>query len=263
MQHQTGQGPACPAAGGLSPYGAAVLALAMARRPLRIAVVGANDGQTNDPIFPVIQRHLADRSELTLVEPQAALIAPLEANYGFHPDVKVLNCAVGAGDSLTLHAVRPEFWARAQPGYARGWPVWRAPTGVTSGDRALVLGWVRQVIPDLDDPEAAVETIQVPCSSLPRVLATAGRGARIDVLQVDAEGADDRVLEACALDRTAPAIVHFESVHLPADRLAGLMARLSALGYATFPMGENTLALRFRGSLPGFQDRRRLPFPGS
>src|SRR6056297_1960234 len=59
------------------------------RSDLRVVQVGANDGVTNDPVFPLFQKFA--RSAL-LIEPQSSLIPRLRDNYsGFRGDVVIEN----------------------------------------------------------------------------------------------------------------------------------------------------------------------------
>jgi len=86
----------------------AVLTLAGLRSPLRICIVGANDGKFGDPGFPLIESQLANEADVLLFEPQPFLIPILAGNYAFHPTHHIVNAALGPGSELVLDAVRQE-----------------------------------------------------------------------------------------------------------------------------------------------------------
>jgi FkbM family methyltransferase len=169
-----------------------------------------------------------------LIEPQPELIPHLEASYAEHPRVTVYNGAIGAADELTLHRIRPALWNEFRASYMKGAPAYRAPSGLTSADRGHVLAAARKFLPARVNAEAAVEAFAVPCRTLPRLLAETGFPTPIHLLQVDAEGADDEVLRACDVPRLRPAVINYESRHLPAARRAALEALLTGEGYRLF-----------------------------
>ena len=117
-----------------------------------ICIVGANDGKFGDPIFPLIESHLAKETDVLLFEPQPSLIPVLSGNYAFHPAHHIINAAVGPDSELVLHAVRQEAWSSLSPGYARNWPVYRAPTGITSSERQRVVDLGQDVRPGGHQP---------------------------------------------------------------------------------------------------------------
>ncbi len=227
----------------ISPYWSAVLAVAGFRSPLRICIVGANDGKFGDPIFRLIKSRLASETDILLFEPQPYIIPYLSENYAFHPSHHIVNAAIGPGSDLVLHAVRKEAWERFSPAYAENWPVYRAPTGVTSTERRQVLEWVKKQNPDERDPDALVAELRVPCSTLVHALERLGRPMEIDVLQVDAEGFDDEVIYACDINRTRPAVIYFEDNHLPVHRRRRLREHLEP-AYHLLPVRRDVLAIR-------------------
>jgi hypothetical protein len=226
-----------------SPYVFAIFALSALQERLRIVVVGANDGRINDPIYSTVRSLLANRSEMVLLEPQSDLNDVLRENYDFHPNFCVINAAVGTAGSLTLHRIRKEYWQRATPPYAVGWPEWRAPTGVTSGNRKHVVDWARRYVTGIADPEAVVEAFEVPCLPLARHLAAADLDTSIDVLQIDAEGEDDTIVHNADLEVTRPKIIHLEIKHLSTERLVKLNQFLSRLGYVAAAHGTDLVAV--------------------
>lgn len=230
----------------VSAYHAAVLALLSSREKLHIVVVGANDGKYNDPIFDLIKTRLAERTSLTLFEPQSKLIPFLEQNYAFHPDLIAQNIAIGPSDALVLHAISEKYWEKMQPAYATGWPVYRAPTGVTSSDRAAVAAWAAGFLEDSAEFDQVIERIEVSSSHLIPALLSVRRPARVDILQIDAEGFDDQVIYSCDIKNTQPSVIYFESKSLKESRKADLTKFFVETGYVAFEGREDTLCIRHK-----------------
>lgn len=226
----------------LSHYHAAILGLSAAREVLNVVVVGANDGRINDPIYDLIRTKLVDRVNVLLIEPQPSLIPKIRENYAFLPEARIVNSAVGEEGYLDLHVVREEYWGKLDPPYAREWPSYRAPTGVTSANREHVVSWVRQHLQD-GDPEAAVAKVSVPCASLSRILVEARFPSQIDILQIDVEGHEEVVIKSSDLAETRPAVIYFESKHLLSEQEAQVRQLLSSSGYITHSTGADILAI--------------------
>jgi FkbM family methyltransferase len=237
------RGPAPPAAPLSRPFEAALLALLAMTDRLRIVQVGANDGVINDPLHDFLRR-FPERTEVTLIEPQRALIPYLEANYAFHPARRIFNGAVGPAGVLCLHSITPQAWDKIDAPYARDWPAYRAPTGVTSTDRDHVIRWLRTYGRPGLDVEAAVVREEAPSLPLPDLLDRLSVGRRIDVLQVDAEGFDDEVIFHAAIEETQPRLINFEMANLPAPRFQALTQHLQANGFTISEQGGDCLAVR-------------------
>lgn len=212
-------------------------------RQLNIVVVGANDGKINDPLFPLM---IADTSlaKLLLIEPQADLIPYLTDNYHFHPDVTVVNAAIGPESELILYSIKKELWAELNIPYARerNWPLYRAPTGVTSSSKDHVKAWLRKHVERADIESFICENVS-PCFYLDDICRQNGFYEEIDVLQIDTEGFDDQVIYSSALEVTKPKLIHFESAHLPGSRAEALQGYLQRCGYRLHRVGENSLAV--------------------
>lgn len=214
------------------------------RDMLNVVQVGANDGALNDPIHEFLMKHRQHTNAL-LIEPQPEIIPHLEAAYAGHPRITIYNGAIGADEELVLHRIRPSLWGEFRASYMQGAPAYRAPSGLTSADRDHVLQAARKYLPGAVDAEDAVEAFAVPCCRLPRLLEETGFPDRIHLLQVDAEGADDEVIRACDVPRLRPAVINFESRHLPAARREVLEALLTGEGYRLFHWHKSdTLAVR-------------------
>ncbi|MCU0953032.1 MAG: FkbM family methyltransferase [Hyphomicrobium sp.] len=212
---------------------------------LSIAVVGANDGKFGDPLYPILtaDNQIRLRTKVLLIEPQPPLIPILEQNYAFHPNAVVKNCAIGSQNKLKLYAIKEEYWPRVQPSYASGWPPYRAPTGVTSSNKQHVVSWLERHLPGVP-PESCLDSFEVDTFVLPQLLETVGWPAQIDVLQIDAEGNDDAVIDACRISETQPALILYEQKHLSPEKALTVAGHLTGLGYFLVPKGKDVLAMR-------------------
>ena len=210
---------------------------------MRIVVVGANDGRINDPIYS-FARKFSDSTELFLIEPQESLLPHLRENYAFHPRANFCSLAIGEPGSITLHSVREEIWPQLHVGYASGWPAYRAPTGVTSGNRDHVRRWLRKYGPKGMDVDSMIATRVVDSARLPDVLRNYGAPSEIDVLQIDTEGMDDIVIFNSGIDELKPTILYFEADKLSNERLQGLTEYLKNLGYVLGQAGRDILAVK-------------------
>ena len=211
-------------------------------RHLTIVQIGANDGRHNDPLNPVVTSYW-DRTRLLLVEPQNLVIPHLRDTYAGHPDIDIVNGAIGPTGSLDLFVIDPSCWEDCQPRYAAAWPTYRAPTGVSSSARDHVSAWLAKYYNGDLPIDRLILRQSVPCMPLPQVLSERGFPPP-DILVVDAEGYDDVVLQHSALETLRPTVVFFEHAHLGDSRRDALLANLAATGYTTHAAGDDSLALR-------------------
>lgn len=228
----------------LSPYEAALQTLLACRGRVRIVQIGANDGSINDPVYNFV-KFAKDRTDILLVEPQEDLIPYLRQNYAFHPNAKVIQAAVGPPGTLELYAVEQAYWPELKPiKYAVDWPDYRAPTGVTSAERAHVHKWLNENLKVPDDADKAIRSFQVPCMDVVGLVAETGFGTDVDVLQIDAEGFDDTVIYNANLDQIRPVIINFEIEHLSKERLTALSDYLYEHGFKMNFYDRDALATR-------------------
>jgi FkbM family methyltransferase len=209
---------------------------------LRIVVVGANDGRINDPVYSFVKR-FTHSTDLILIEPQKSLLPHLRDNYAFHPRTTVCNVAIGEEGSLTLYSVRSSAWPHLNVGYAKDWPPYRAPTGVTSGNRRHVRRWLAKYAPKGADIDSMIAEEIVESRPLPDVLRSCEVQGDIDALQVDTEGMDDIVIFNSGIDELRPRLIHFEAENLSADRLQSIMGYLEQRGYLLGRCGRDMMAV--------------------
>ena len=210
---------------------------------LNVVQIGANDGMVNDPIFPFMKKH-RDSTRVLLIEPQQQLIPHLKANYSWHPDATIVDAAIGPAGSMTLFSIREDCWAGCSAPYARSWPDYRAPTGITSTSRDHVRNWAAKHYRGPVEIDEVIVEMSVRCSPLAEVLDGTPFVNRTDLLQVDTEGYDDEILYHSDIPRLQPRLINFESAELPAERAEHVGRFLESNGYTLLPGTYDTLAIR-------------------
>jgi FkbM family methyltransferase len=68
--------------------------------------------------------------------------------------------------------------------------------------------------------------------------------AKLDLMQIDAEGCDYQILKQVDFNRFSPSVIFYESCHLPVDDRSAAIALLEKNGYSCTVLYANTLAIR-------------------
>jgi FkbM family methyltransferase len=187
-------------------------------------LVGANDGVTNDHVFPFASRH---RWRGALVEPVPIYFAELEKAYRGLP-VKLCNVAIHDTErSITLHYL--DATKIDLPPWAKG---------VGSFDRKNL-----EKLSELPEAADALTEAQVPCRRLEEVIAEAGLDC-VDIVVIDTEGYDGAILRQVRFDEWRVKTVIFEHKLLPAAELADCIALLERHGFSRRRDAFDVLATR-------------------
>ncbi|HEX4494677.1 MAG TPA: FkbM family methyltransferase [Thermoanaerobaculia bacterium] len=187
--------------------------------------VGAYDGVTNDPLHSFVTRF---HWRGILLEPQAEAFAALTATYRDEPQLILRRAAVADADGhRPLYTIR-----RGAPGL----PTW-APQ-LASFRRETLLAH-RDVIPGIG---ALIATEEVACVTFDTLLAPFP-GLTIDLLQIDAEGADFEIIKLFHQGGRRARIVHFEHKHLSPREHADCAAFLIERGYSVGLANGDSIAL--------------------
>ena len=174
--------------------------------------VGAHDGTQLDPLREAI---LTTRWRGVMVEPLPFVFERLAERYGRHPRLALENVAIGEREgSLPFHYI-PESDG-----------LWRWYDALGSFRRDVVLSH-ESFIPDVAD---RIRTLEVDCITFDMLCARHGLD-RVDLVQIDTEGYDARVLASIDLDRYQPSIVMFEHLHLSPEEKQEALARMVDAGY--------------------------------
>jgi FkbM family methyltransferase len=183
--------------------------------------VGAFDGISTDPLRKYIQ---ACGWRGVLIEPQPRPAARLHELYGESDRLVILQAALdGKCGKRTLFTVE-----------SNNVPAWAL--GMASFERDNIIK-NSYLIPGL---EAMIKEIKVNCKTFDDVMQKLP-SPRLDLLQVDAEGADGYVLSLFPFHRVKPAIVHWESKNLTKFQQEEALDLLRKQGYRFARSGEEDM----------------------
>jgi FkbM family methyltransferase len=191
--------------------------------------VGAYDGVSTDPLRKYIARC---GWKGVMLEPQPGPASELRALYDGVEGVVILQAAVdGERRPRSLYALDRD-----------GLPKWAG--GMASFDRDHLLRH-DHLIPGL---ARSIRELTVNCVTFADVLDQLA-SPRLDLLQIDAEGADGDLISLFPFDRVQPAIVHWESKNMPLPAQERTLDLLCGRGYRVARSGAaDMLAVRDRNT---------------
>lgn len=187
-------------------------------------VVGANDGVTNDHLYPFAKRF---RWKGILVEPVPPYFAELKKAYEGLP-VVLENVAIHRTESkMTIH-----FLDAAKANL----PAWAK--GVGSFDKSKL-----ETLSELPQRGDALTQIEVDCFPLKTVVERSGLD-RIDVFMVDVEGYDAEIVRQIDFDAWKVRVVIFEHKLLSKEDMADCLALLDSHGFKRVQDRYDVIATR-------------------
>lgn len=183
--------------------------------------VGAFDGVSADPLRKYIQT-CGWRG--ILMEPQPGPAAQLKELYGSNDRLIILQAALdgkrGVRTLFTLDSDSVPAWAHGMASFQR--------------DNIVSHSYL---IPGL---EAMIKEITINCITFADVMEKLPSN-RLDLLQIDAEGADGYILSLFPFDRLMPAIIHWESKNLTKLQQEETLDLLIRRGYRFARSGEEDM----------------------
>lgn len=185
--------------------------------------IGAFDGQ--DALHDLIMHY---NWSGVLVEPQSGAFEALRAMYGNSPGLALRQVAIGERDEI-----RPFYGIASGPGI----PEWTAQLG--SFDPAVPLSWEGLG----DNGREHLISEKVRCMTFESLLSDVDH---VDLLQIDVEGYDARLIQLFDFDRWEPSIVQFEHRHLSLADHDAAIRRLVGHGYRVAVGRFDTAAYRDR-----------------
>lgn len=188
--------------------------------------VGAYDGITADPLRRYIER-CGWRG--VMLEPQPGAAAKLRHLYGDNSNIIILQGAVDKEYALrTLYTVASDSL-----------PPWAA--GMASFDREHIVRH-DHLLPGIG---RYIRELRVDCIPFEEVLKSLPRDGQLDLLQIDAEGADGRILSWFPFEHIKPPIVHWEAKNLTKNEQEVTLDLMCSHGYRIARSGsEDMLAVR-------------------
>lgn len=193
----------------------------------QLVQIGSNDGKTGDPLYPLFQKYPAWRG--LLVEPIPYIFAKLKANYPDGIRFDLANVAIGEDGKMPFYYVD-----KAAVNDLPDLPYWYDQLG--SFDRGHIIKELDGVL------EPYIRSMEV--ESLPlTTLLDRHSVTTIDVLHIDAEGYDWKVLQQLDLKRFKPRFILCEHHHLKLEERKAALAFLKA-DYTVFEVGIDWLAAR-------------------
>lgn len=190
--------------------------------------IGANDGYLDDPTAQYLSRRPNVRC--VFVEPVPHLLARAQQRWGIDPRFTYVQAAINDGHPAEFHYV--DAAAKQQLSDLR-----IDPDLIGSFDRQHILKH-----PDGERLAPFIRTLRVEGMSLESLFQST-KLTRLDILHVDAEGWDWRILSQLDLNRWQPAYILFEHIHLTAEERAEARSRLSP-GYGFEAFGTDWLWTR-------------------
>jgi FkbM family methyltransferase len=190
--------------------------------PITYVQIGACNGSDGDPAYRFTR---TGKMRAWLIEPVPTNFAQLTRNYQGVPNITLVQGAIAETDGeLVMYRVRPEGrWANDPA--AIQW---------ASISKSHITGHgVR---------EEEIEEIRVPAWTLASLVSSQKIGP-IDLLQIDVEGFDARVVEMAMALPTPPRSINFEHLHFTRNQTDHVYALLQRHGYHYVLDKWNTLAV--------------------
>lgn len=204
--------------------------------------IGANDGSTNDPVHGLIVEH---KLPAVLIEPHPLAFQKLQQTYKEHDQVKLLNLAIGESDSDNVPFYVPDDeLVQSNPRTHR----------LCSFSRAQLLRALTGVgVSNADD---RITTIDISTKSIPTLLRENGLG-RVDIIQIDVEGYDWKVLSQFDVGALRTSLINMEFFALPYDEQRECVLWLASHGYKISHFHGDLVAYRTSSDVVESDDRSK------
>lgn len=197
-----------------------------AREPISVVQIGANDGITGDPLHELLVKRKAWSS--LFVEPVPFLFNRLKTNYAGDDRFSFENSVINDGRRVEFYWVCEDA-KTAIPNL----PEWYDQLGGLSRTH---------IVEHLAALEPFVRSTHLSGITFADLLAK-HQIDRIDVLHIDTEGSDFKILSQLNLDQYTPKVILFETKHLPPHEKQQSAEFLCDL-YAQYDLGDDRLAVR-------------------
>ncbi|MEO5891401.1 MAG: FkbM family methyltransferase [Ferruginibacter sp.] len=196
---------------------------------LNIVQIGSNDGKTGDPLIDLIYKN--KNWKILFVEPVPYLFKNLKSNYPVDPRFTFENAAINDGSKQTFYWVKKEAKENID-----GLPNWYDQLGSFQRDH---------LVKHLDGIlEPFIVETDIQGITLSELLRKNNIGS-LDILHIDTEGYDWKILSQLDLNKFSPILILFEHKHLPANEKEEAVNFLKGL-YHIFQFGQDFLCIRIK-----------------
>ncbi|OGI94480.1 hypothetical protein A3A03_02900 [Candidatus Nomurabacteria bacterium RIFCSPLOWO2_01_FULL_40_18] len=203
--------------------------------------IGSHDGKTKDPLYDFVTQH---NLEGILVEPQkGGVFEKLRYNYADCKKLTFANIALAETDSQqSLYCVKESF----QDAYDK-YTKYDA-TGIASFDRNHVRMHLKKNMPHFFKKHKVDNYIKVEIVEALSFDTFIRRFniQRIDLLQIDVEGFDSKIIHMFNFNKFSPTLINYESKHLPKTERDKCEEFLQDKGYVLVKFRGGTCALKIR-----------------
>jgi FkbM family methyltransferase len=190
--------------------------------------IGSNDGISNDPLREFI---IGGKWQGVLIEPIPYLFEELCSNYQNIKGLNFENCAISPVESdLILYVIDPNQVHCLPPSFARQ---------ISSFDKEHV---IKHFSKELRIEDYIIE-LHVPSLSIEQVMHKYCI-EKLDILHIDVEGFEFKLLINTDLSRVNPRILNFETFHLCESDKKSLFQYLGNSGYEIFDFGWDSVAIK-------------------
>ncbi len=194
--------------------------------------IGANDGETNDPVFPYITK--CNLSGI-VVEPQPDVFKLLQATYKNYNNVKCVNIAIAKETGTKPFYLAKESF-KTEENFKR-------VTGIASLNKEVIKRTLKKKIPKYADVNDYIQEVLLNTCSL-NDLIKKYKVEKIDMIQLDCEGYDYEIVKMFDFDQFSPSLINFESSHLSYGDRKECEHLLETQGYKWFRHGGDTCAYK-------------------
>ncbi len=213
-------------------------------RPITFIQVGAYDGRSNDPLNHLIRTY---GWRGLLIEPQPHAYELLKKTYQDQPQLIFKNVAIaedpGERSLFSFRSGNPAI------------PDWLCQTA--SFDRRF-LAKFKPCLPVHLRRRFGKIVVEhrVKCITIAEAAKELGAAHDVDLLQIDAEGYDWRIIRSLNMDHCAPAVIRYESRHLTNTDARACVNWLGARGYRFLAEQHDMIAYRRECLYDGLDDKR-------
>ena len=199
------------------------------KNEISVLQIGANDGMTNDPVREFIVRYKKWHGHL--VEPIPTHFAELKKNYRYISSNRVKFLKYGVSDkkdSIPIYQIKEEF-IHQFPQYAQQ---------IASLNKSHLIAH----FPSLKHDDEKIEPLEIPVITIQELI-DQYHIEHFDILCLDTEGLEYRIIMSFPFETTRPSILIYETLHLTPREKNSLYDHLKNKGYENYQFHFDSISL--------------------